>query len=569
MQRVTSWLIDVTRPVLSPLVGSVIFRHLYFAAHLALVGIGAWAVASLVAGESLPVVWLILALVGLTLAKGLFNYLEHFLGHLVAFKALEILRVELYRRLVPQATEMKATSGDVLNRATKDIDRIEVFFAHTLPPAITAATIPLVTVLASLPFVGFQPVLVAAVGLVLSVGVVPVLGARTSMRVARKSAAQRGELTQHVTDSLQGMSEVTGYGHVTRRLQGQHAIDARLQATEAPRSRWSGAREVGAVLVDAGTVLAVALVGAAVGVEPVALAVFAVLVWALFSVTEGVRGFAAVLDDSMAAAERVYELTHARPAVSEPESPVAVPSGPLGVEFHGVTHSYSAGSTSVQDVTVRIAPGSHTCFIGTSGSGKSTALSLIARHHDPTAGHVSLGGVDLRELKLSDVRSAVLFVEQQATLFNGTVRSNLALAAPKAGDDEMHHALEVVSLDRELAERDGLDTEVGEGAQLLSGGQRQRLALARAVLLRPRVLLLDEYTSHLDDATASQVRHNVRAEFPGITLIESTHTPAGIADADQVIVLDNGIVRAAGTPDEVADSGPLSRLMARAAELPD
>ncbi|TFI00897.1 amino acid ABC transporter ATP-binding/permease protein [Micrococcus lylae] len=578
--EVGRWLIRATAPVLWPLAGSVLFRHVYFAAAAALLGVGAGAIASLAVDGPTPAwlpgtVWtLIGVLAGLTLVKAVAGYLEHFLGHWVAFKALELLRVRLYRALVPLAHQAarNASSGDLLTRATKDVDRIEVFFAHTLAPAVTAVTMPALVLAVMGPQVGGPAALAAGVGLGLSVVVVPALGVRASQRGADAANARRGEIAQHVTDSVQGMSEVTGYGHVDRRLEETASLDEALQADGAVRGRWAVAREGAAQAVSLATLPAVVAAGASSGADLVPLAAFTAMVWALFDATAGVRGFAGTLDASMAAARRVHQIAVTAPDVADPPTPVPVPAGSLGVRVEDVDYAYpseaEARATALAGITLEVPAGSHTALMGASGSGKSSILRLLARHDDATAGTVALTGaegavVPVSAVALEDLRTATHYVTQQTTLFRGSIAENLRLSAPRAGDDRLWEALEAAQLAEAVRERGGLDTEVGEQGRRLSGGQRQRLGVARAVLARPRVLLLDEYTSHLDPETAAAVRAGLRAALPEATIVEATHTSAGLDAADQVVVLDAGRIVACGRPEDLKRGGPLARLIAR------
>lgn len=611
--EVSRWLIRATAPVLWPLAGSVVFRHGYFAAAVALLGVGAGSIAALAADGPAPSwlpgdVWSLLGvLAALTLVKAVAGYLEHFLGHRVAFTALELLRVRLYRALVPLAhqTGRSVSSGDLLTRATKDVDRIEVFFAHTLAPAVTAVTMPVLVLSVMGPQVGWPAVLAAAIGLAVSVFVVPALGMRASQRGADAVNARRGKIAQHVTDSVQGMSEVTGYGHVERRLAETAVLDDALAADGAARGRWAVVREGAARGVSLATVLAVVVVGQAsgagqgVGADLVPLAAFTAMVWVLFDATAGVRGFAGTLDASLAAGRRVHQIAVSVPEVAEPERPVALPEGTLGVRLEDVDYAYPSSAEvrvpALQGITLEVPAGSHTVLMGASGSGKSSILRLLARHDDAGTGTVALmgaagangpagangaagvagavgvagargagaGEVAVTAVGLEELRTATHYVTQQTTLFRGTVAENLRLAAPEASDGQLWSALAAARLDEAVRERGGLDMEIGEQGRRLSGGQRQRLGVARAVLAEPRVLLLDEYTSHLDAETAAAVRAGLRAALPEATIVEATHTSAGLDAADQVAVLDAGGIVARGRPGELKRGGPLARLIAR------
>lgn len=573
-RALSRWLLGVTRPVLGPMLGSTVFRHVDHLLGLALMGIGAGAVAGLaarLAGLDAPGwlpgnLWVLaLALAGIALGKGVARYLEHFLGHLVAFKALELLRVELYRGLAPQAPTLDpdTTSGDLLNRATKDIDRIEVFFAHTFPPAVTAVTVPLIGVGVIGAIGGWPVALVTLAGVALAL-VVPWIGARSSLAAANATADARGELTQHVTDSLQGMAEVTGYGHTDARLAELGDLDDAIARAGAPRAFHQSLREALHTAVMAATTVAVAAVGASTGLGVVALAVVVALAFRCFDSTAGVKDFAGSLDNSMAAARRVHAIATAAPRVADPADPESLPAGALGVRWDGVGYRYPGveRELALDGVSVDVPAGSHCCFVGLSGSGKTTALQLLLRFDDPTAGRISLGGVDVRDVALDDLRARVAMVSQSTQLFAGSAASNLRLAVPDAADEQLWEVLEVAQLADVVRER-GLDADLGEGGAKLSGGQRQRLALARALLARPDVLVLDECTAHLDPELAARVLAAIRGYLPGATILESTHTVAGLEAADQIVVLEGGRVVQAGAPSEVLGTGFLGELLAR------
>lgn len=552
----TRWLIATTRPVLAPLIASTLFRHLYFIANLAILGFGAGVIARLARdlhegrASGAPLWASAAVLIVCTLLKALFSYLEHFLGHLVAFKALEILRVEFYRAMVPQAVDQRRESGDLLTRATKDIDRIEVFFAHTFAPAVTAVTLPVIGVIVAVVQVSAWPALVAGAGLAIATLPVPLFGARASLAGARRMNEARGRIAHHVTDSLQGIAEVTGYGRVPDRLDAMTDLDLELGAEQSARGRLGALRDAAGELVSLATLLATVITGAATGAPAVPLVVWTAVTWGLFDAAAGVRGFAGSLDASLAAAARVYSIVEG--AGRTPDRPESLPSGGLEVDVEDASYTYPSEGLvrepAVIRVSARVRAGSHLCVMGESGSGKTTLLKLIAWQIEPSSGDIRVGGRKTWRIDAREYRGRVLLVEQQAVLFNATVRENLRLAVPEAADEEMNAALDAVRLLPELGERGGLDLDVGESAKLLSGGQRQRLALARAILLRPDVLLLDEYTSHLDPETTRAVRRGLREALPETTIVESTHDATSLEFADHVLVLDKGRVIASGRP---------------------
>jgi ATP-binding cassette subfamily B protein/ATP-binding cassette subfamily C protein len=242
-------------------------------------------------------------------------------------------------------------------------------------------------------------------------------------------------------------------------------------------------------------------------------------------------------------------------AVLEPVTPAVA-----AVEFDRVGFAYAGGEPVLREVSFTVDYGTRTAVVGPSGAGKSTLLALLERFYDPVEGTVRVGGVDVRDLPRQVLRSRLGYVEQEAPVLAGTIRDNLLLAAPDAAEAQLRAALAAVNL-AEIAERtpDGLDAEVGERGVLLSGGERQRLAIARALLAEPPILLLDEPTSHLDARNELALKRAIDAVSAQRTLIVVAHRLATVASADQIIVLDRGRVTAIGRHEELTGSNPLYR----------
>lgn len=569
-KKVVSWLLEVGRPVLGHLVSATLMRHLDQFLGIALFVIGVGAVANAVrpgGPQWLPdgTLQLAICLIVIALLKALARYLEMFWCHLVAFKALELLRVRLYRGLVPQASTIGtvSTSGDLLTRATRDIDRIEVFFAHTFPPAVTAITVPILGVLGLGFWADWRPALAAAIGLALSVFVVPLLGSKRLLTSAATQGEIRGKISAHVTDTVQGMSEVTGYGHVAERLDQLSLLDEEANAGAKPRVRQLAARQCASTFVMLATLLTVTECGLSAELEIATLAICVAVVWRLFDATEAVRDFADSLDTSLACANRVYKIVHAQ-GIKAPEYPKHLPAGPLGVRVDSLSYRYptvGSGRKALSDVSVNIAPSSHVALIGASGCGKSTLLKLIGRLAEPDSGVIEIGGVDLTSLSEDELRSRVCLVAQSPMLFNGTVADNLLLVAPDATPEKLTEVMQIAQIGEELS----LDSRIGPQGKQISGGQAQRLSLAMALLVDADVYLLDEYTSHLNTQLAAEVRRTLRLRRPKATIIEATHTAAGLSDVDAVIVLETKVL-AAGKPAELSQAGPLAELIARQAD---
>jgi len=571
------WLLQITRPVLSPLLGSTLCRITDVLSGVALFSLGAYAVAgaglAVTTDAPAPAIWPVLAVMaGLSLLKAALRYAEQFLGHLVAFKALELLRGQIFRSLIPRSPRVSATSrsGDLLSRATKDVDRIEVFFAHTFAPAVSAAVAPIVV----LTVIGLKvswPVALAALPFaVLQLLIVPRLGFTASLDASRSASAARADLTQHVTDTVQGMSEVVGYGRSQERLDEMARIDAEIAGAARPTGQWASVRRGINQLASLTAPIVVIMVGAMLpatssgaGIPLLAAAAAAVL-----RMTETVRGveeLAGALNASFASAERVWEVVNAPVEVHDGDQEL---TGGISHEvlWQGVTYSYpSTAAQAVRGVSVRARAGKWTCIVGASGSGKSTLAQLAVRFDEPDSGRILIDGQDVADLSAISLYQEIGMVDQRVHLMRATIADNVRLAAPSASDAQVVRACRAACIDEDIeALEDGYDTLVGERGQSLSGGQRQRLALARALLARPGVLILDEFTSHLDPDLDERVRIGVRTYLPQATIIEITHRLQWSEQADHVVVMDAGTVVQAGPPAKLlAEPGPLRTLTAR------
>ena len=571
------WLLGVTRPVLPPLLASTLCRIIDALSGVALFALGAYAVAStglaMVNKSPVPAMWPVLTVMaGLSLLKAALRYVEQFLGHLVAFKALELLRGQIFRSLIPRSPRVGTTSrsGDLLSRATKDVDRIEVFFAHTLAPAVSAVITPIVVLTAIGLKVSWPVALTVLPLVVLQLFIVPRLGSGASLEASRSASALRADLTQHVTDTIQGMSEVVGYGRGQERLDEMARIDAEITGASRPTGQWAAVRRgvnqlasliAPIVVVMIGSMLPAT--GSGAGVPLLAAAAAAVL-----RMTETVRGveeLAGALNASFASAERVWEVVNAPVEVHDGAQELT--SGiSHEVLWQDVSYSYpSTAAQAVRGVSLRARAGKWTCIVGASGSGKSTLAQLAVRFDEPTSGRILIDGQDVADLRALSLYQEIGMVDQRVHLMRATIADNVRLAAPSASDAQVLRACRAACIDEDIeALEDGYDTLVGERGQSLSGGQRQRLALARALLARPGVLILDEFTSHLDPDLDERVRIGVRTYLPQATIIEITHRLQWSEQADHVVVMDAGTVVQAGPPAKLlSEPGPLRTLTAR------
>jgi ATP-binding cassette subfamily B protein/subfamily B ATP-binding cassette protein MsbA len=264
-------------------------------------------------------------------------------------------------------------------------------------------------------------------------------------------------------------------------------------------------------------------------------------------------GVMSMLQGAAAAADRIYAVHDREPTIVDPPKPRPVPSQNRELVLDGVSFHYTPERPVLVDVDLTIGSGETIAIVGPNGCGKTTLASLIPRFYDPVAGSVRVGGCDLRDLRLRDLRNQIGMVTQQTLLFDDTVANNIRYGNPAASDAEVIEAAKKAHAHRFILEQlsDGYQTEVGERGNRLSGGQRQRIALARAILRDPSILILDEATSQID-YESEQLIHKALEEFVrGRTTILITHRVHTLALARRILVMDEGRILDLGTHGEL------------------
>jgi ATP-binding cassette subfamily B protein len=275
-------------------------------------------------------------------------------------------------------------------------------------------------------------------------------------------------------------------------------------------------------------------------------------------------------EETVAATARLFEVLDTESDIVDPQSPVALPttSGPARLQFDDVSFRFpGADSDTLHRLNLDLVPGETMALVGPTGSGKTILTALVPRLHDVTGGAVRIDGVPINQLRLDELRRTVSTAFEDPTLFSASVRENLTLGRPEAGADEVTEAIEVAQAGFVYDLPFGLDTRVGEQGLSLSGGQRQRLALARAVLGRPRVLVLDDPLSALDVHTEAQVEKALRRVLRSTTALVVAHRASTVLLADRVALLDDGRITAVGTHSELMASNDVYRdLLSQKAE---
>lgn len=268
------------------------------------------------------------------------------------------------------------------------------------------------------------------------------------------------------------------------------------------------------------------------------------------------------LQQGRAAIARLESLAELPEEDARPDASARVGDGPA-VEFDHVAFSYTDGAPVLRDLSFTAPERGVTALVGPSGAGKSTIFQLVEGLYQPDAGTIRVGGADLADLPLAELRNAVGYVEQEFTLLRGTIRGNLTYAKPDATDDEIADALRAANLDGLVASLpDGLDTDLGEAGTGLSGGERQRLAVARTLLQRPRVVLLDEVTAHLDSDSEAALTETMTTIARHCAVVVIAHRLSTVIDADRIVLIEDGTVRETGTHDSLLDDDAVYRRLA-------
>jgi len=483
------------------------------------------------------------------------------------------LRNDLYAHLqrLPVSFHDRWQSGQLLSRATGDLATVRRFLGFGLVFLVVNATV--LVVVETLLLLTYWPlgVLVALSGLPLTFGSLHF--ERRYAVEARRVQDLQGELATAAEEAAGGIRAIKSFGRRRLKLAEFSAGAQTLRAAELRKIRvlalfWAlievHPQAVLGVVVLVGAV-AVAHGTLTLGTLVAFVSLFLLLVWPI----ESLGWILAQAQEADTAAERIYEVLDVPPSVTDrPDTrPVSITEGRL--RFEGVGFRYPGAAEPVlHGIDLEVAPGETVALVGATGSGKTTVTALVPRLYDVTEGRVTIGGADVRDLPLAQLRTLVATAFEDPTLFSASVRENLTLGRSAASEPEVAEAIRVAQAEFVYDLPWGLDTRIGEQGLTLSGGQRQRLALARAVLGRPWLLVLDDPLSALDVHTEALVEEALRRVLARTTALVVAHRPSTVLLADRVALLAGGTIAAIGTHSELLETVPAYRaLLAQESDL--
>ena len=480
---------------------------------------------------------------------------------------------------MPVAFFTRTRTGALVSRLNNDVIGAQQAFSGTLS-GVVSNVVALVLTLIVMLGTSWQVTVLAM--LLLPVFLLP------ARRMGGRLAALRREAANHNASMGTQMTErFSAPGATLIKLFGRPDAESREFALRASRVRDIGVKTamMQAVFVTALTLvsaLALALVYGLGGYLALRgnlntgdVVTLALLLTRLYAPLTSLANARVEIMSAVVSFERVFEILDLRPLIREKEHPAPVPSGPLSVEFDDVRFAYPTAEkvslASLEDVAVldtrggeevlhgisfRVEPGQTLALVGTSGAGKSTIAQLLSRLYDVDSGAVRFSGTDVRDLSFAGIRQALGMVTQDGHLFHETIRANLLLANPEAGEDEIWDALRRARLeDMVRSLPDGLETMVGERGYRLSGGERQRMTIARLLLAQPRIVILDEATAALDSTSEAAVQAALGEALQGRTAVVIAHRLSTIRNADRILVIEGGRIAEQGTHAQLLERG--------------
>ncbi|HEX5203330.1 MAG TPA: ABC transporter ATP-binding protein [Actinoplanes sp.] len=506
-------------------------------------------------------VWLVAGMVAVAAVTAALGVVQTWISTRVGQEVMHRLRTDVFTHLQRQSIGFftRTRTGEVQSRITNDIGGMESVVTSTAT-SIAANLTTAIATLVAMAALSWQLSLV-------SLAVLPpaIWFSRRVARLRREITAQRQRELADLNVTIEEGLSISGV-QLSKTLGTAPALISRFTASSARlidlelRSELAGRWRMASMSIVFAAIPAVIYLAAGMPFAQLSigtLVAFTALQAGLFRPLIGLLNVGVQLTTSLALFARIFEYLDLPIEVQEPAAPVVLENPQGNLRFEDVTFAYAgSNAAAVAGVSLDVPAGTSLALVGETGSGKSTIAALIARLYDPTAGRVTIDGVDLRDLSLADLSSIVGVVSQETYLLHTSVRENLRYARPDATDAQIEAAARAAQIHEVIAALpDGYDTTVGSRGHRFSGGEKQRIAIARTLLRDPRILVLDEATSALDNETERAVQRAFDELSRGRTTVTIAHRLSTVRAADQIVVVDHGRVLEAGTHDALVGAG--------------
>jgi subfamily B ATP-binding cassette protein MsbA len=495
--------------------------------------------------------------------RALCGFLNHYLMSFCGIGVLETLRVELYRKLrhLPLSYFGRNRTGDLLSRLTVDTQVVQ----QTITSTASDLVIQPVTLIGAIGFLALTAMENHGVGLFLaSLAAVPVcvfpvrFVGKKLLRRAEENQRLLGDISDLATQNLAAAREVRAFGLEEKEVDVFQETTRRLFRIQLKVVKYA---QVLSPSIEVIASLGIAFSLYYAYYAGITLAVFVSLLGALFVCYEPIKKLGSLhaqFTKGAASLNRIEEILHAPIAITDPASPTPVGRLKGDVTLERVSFAYNPGEPVLREISARIPAGTVCALVGPSGAGKSTFANLVPRFYEATSGKVAIDNIDVRQMRVADLRRNIAVVSQDPVLFNDTIYNNLLLGRDQATREEVEQAArDAFAHDFIVSLPQGYDTIVGERGALLSGGQKQRLALARAFLRNAPILILDEATSALDSESEAAIQQALKKLVVGKTVLIIAHRFSTIRDASLILVFDRGEVVASGTHTQLHAANPL------------